>query len=139
MAAFSSLRVAALSRKGFKSRAKSMKKRLKARSEEQKDIKEGQRQVKEKIEAIETECEELKKETRFIIQQSARTQVKLALMFRILKAREAGDLDTAASLTQILREIVGREEEERKVTTIGTPSPRINKLSSASAAPSKLF
>ncbi|KAK8563217.1 hypothetical protein V6N13_018249 [Hibiscus sabdariffa] len=123
MAAFSSLGRCGVAGKGFKSRARSMKKRLKARREEQKDIKEGQRQVKEKIEAIETECEELKKETRFIIQQSARTQVKLALMFRILKAREAGDLDTAATLTQILREIVGREEE-RKVTTIGTPGPR---------------
>ncbi|GMJ12596.1 hypothetical protein HRI_004928800 [Hibiscus trionum] len=113
----------------LKSRAKPMKKRLRrlktemeARSEEHKDIKEGQRQVKEKIEAIETECEELKRETRFIIQQSARTQVKLALMFQILKARETGELDTAANLTQLLREIVGR-----KTHLI------------SSAAPSKLF
>ncbi|XP_039039802.1 uncharacterized protein LOC120177886 [Hibiscus syriacus] len=118
MAPFSLLgrpRVAALSRKGFKSRGKRMQKRVKrlksemeARSEEHKDIRQVQRQVKEKIEGIESECEELQRETRFIIQQSARTQVKLALMFRILKAREDGDSDSAAKLTQMLRKIVGR-------------------------------
>ncbi|XP_038998033.1 uncharacterized protein LOC120123139 [Hibiscus syriacus] len=121
MAPFSWLgrpRVAALSRKGLKSREKRMQKRVKrlktemeARSEEHKDIRQVQNQVKEKIQGIESECEELKRETRFIIQQSARTQVKIALMFRILKARENGDQDSATKLTQMLREIVGREEE----------------------------
>ncbi|XVE48474.1 hypothetical protein DITRI_Ditri01bG0004900 [Diplodiscus trichospermus] len=122
------LRSAALSRKRFRSKAKhgrkGMKnmqesfKRLKSEmeeiSEEQKNIREGQRQVKQKFEAIESECEELKRETRLIIQQSARTQVKLALMFRILKARETGDSSTAAYLTEMLREIVAREKEERE-------------------------
>ncbi|XWS62359.1 hypothetical protein CRYUN_Cryun06bG0004000 [Craigia yunnanensis] len=111
------LRAAAPSRKRFNSKAnhgrKGMKdmqeslKRLKSEmeeiSEEQKNIREGQILVKEKFEAIESECEELKRETRLIIQQSARTQVKLALMFRILKARETGDFSTAANLTGILR------------------------------------
>ncbi|XVE67540.1 hypothetical protein DITRI_Ditri08aG0169200 [Diplodiscus trichospermus] len=119
----SHLRASALGRKRFKSkgrrRTKDMEesfKRLKSEmeeiSEEQKDIREGQRQVKEKFESIETECEELKRETRLIIQQSARIQIKLALMFRILKAREAGDLNTAANLTDMLRAIVGKEEEK---------------------------
>ncbi|XWS55383.1 hypothetical protein CRYUN_Cryun10bG0169500 [Craigia yunnanensis] len=110
---------AALSRKRFKSKAKHvdgrnrmkgmqesfkrLKREMEEIGEEQKNIREGQRQVKEKFEAIESECEELKRETRLIIQQSARTQVKLALMFRILKARETGDFNTAASLTEILR------------------------------------
>ena len=125
------LRVAVRSRKGFKprSRAKHGKKhgtkelrgrveRLKTemekRSEEQKDIRERQRQVKDKVTAIEAECEELKRETRFIVQQTARTQIKLGLMFRILKARETGHLDEAALLTQMLREIVRFEEEEEE-------------------------
>ncbi|KAB2040129.1 hypothetical protein ES319_D02G059600v1 [Gossypium barbadense] len=43
-------------------------------SEEQKNIREGQRQVKEKFGIIESECEELKRETRLIIQRSARSQ-----------------------------------------------------------------
>ncbi|XVE67546.1 hypothetical protein DITRI_Ditri08aG0169600 [Diplodiscus trichospermus] len=87
------LRAAALSRKGFKSKAKHgirrkedmedrfkrLKSEMKGLSEEQKDIREGQRQ------------------------RSARTQIKLTLMFRILKAREAGDFDTAANLTEMLR------------------------------------
>ncbi|XVF46028.1 hypothetical protein PTKIN_Ptkin02bG0255200 [Pterospermum kingtungense] len=123
----SRLQASALSRKRFKSKAKKGKKEMKMRkslnrlktemdeiSVEQKNIREGQRQVKEKFEAIESECEELKRETRLIIQQSARTQIKLALMFRILKARETGDLSTAASLTEMLRAIVGREKEERE-------------------------
>ena len=84
--------------------------------EEQKNIREGQRRVREKFEAIESECEQLKRETKLIIQQSARTQVKLALMFRILKAREESDLATAANLTQLLRQIVAVEEEERQTT-----------------------
>ncbi|XVE90122.1 hypothetical protein DITRI_Ditri20bG0052400 [Diplodiscus trichospermus] len=94
-------------------RFKRLKSEMEEISEEQKDIREGQRQVKEKFEAIESECEELKRETKLIIQQSARTQIKLTLMFRILKAREAGDFDTAANLTEMLRAIVGRDEEEK--------------------------
>ncbi|XP_022762637.1 uncharacterized protein LOC111308531 [Durio zibethinus] len=119
------LGAASLSKKRFKSKAKHGRKgvkdmqesfkRLKSEmeeiSEEQKIIREGQRQVKQKFEAIESECEVLKRETRLIIQQSARTQVKLALMFRILKARESGDFNAAASLTEMLREIVAREKE----------------------------
>ncbi|XVF00491.1 hypothetical protein REPUB_Repub04eG0005500 [Reevesia pubescens] len=122
------VRAAALSKKRFNTKAKHGKKgvkdmqrsfkRLKTEmeeiSEEQKHIREGQRQVKEKFEVIESECEELKRETRLIIQQSARTQIKLALMFRILKAREMGDCHTAAHLTEMLREIVGRENEEKQ-------------------------
>ncbi|KAE8676970.1 Peroxisomal 2,4-dienoyl-CoA reductase isoform 1 [Hibiscus syriacus] len=119
------LQTSALSNKRFKPKAKQgMKnmeksfKRLKSEmeeiSEEQKSIREGQRQVKKNFEMVESECEELKRETRLVIQQSARTQVKLALMFRILKAREADDLSTAATLTEMLREIVGREREESK-------------------------
>ncbi|MBA0620005.1 hypothetical protein Godav_021891 [Gossypium davidsonii] len=113
----SRLQASALSKRRLKSKAKhggkGMKnmeesfKRLKSEmeeiSEEQKNIREGQRQVKEKFGIIESECEELKRETRLIIQQSARTQVKLAIMFRILKAREAGELNTAATLTEMLR------------------------------------
>jgi len=92
--------------KGMKESFKRLKTEMEEIGEEQKNIREGQRQVKEKFEAIETECEELKRETRLIIQQSARTQIKLALMFRILKAREAGDLDTAAQLTEMLRYVL---------------------------------
>ncbi|XVE67549.1 hypothetical protein DITRI_Ditri08aG0169800 [Diplodiscus trichospermus] len=79
-------------------------------SDEQKNVREGQRQIRDKIEAIESDCGELKKETKMIIQQSARIQVKLALIFRILKAREECDSATAANLTQLLREIVEMEK-----------------------------
>ncbi|XVE53441.1 hypothetical protein DITRI_Ditri03aG0003300 [Diplodiscus trichospermus] len=84
-------------------------------SEEQKEIKEGQRQVREKFEAIETECEQLRKETMLIIQQSASTQIRLALMFQILKARENHEFSKASQLTCALRELVARESEQRKL------------------------
>ncbi|XWS41273.1 hypothetical protein CRYUN_Cryun17cG0066900 [Craigia yunnanensis] len=85
-------------------------------SEEQKNIREGQRQVREKLEAIESECEELKRETRIIIQKTARTHIKLALMFRIFKASQQSDHDTVANLSHLLREIVERENEERQAS-----------------------
>ncbi|XP_022749254.1 uncharacterized protein LOC111298789 isoform X2 [Durio zibethinus] len=111
------LRAGALTRKRFKTKAKHESfKRLKSEmeeiSQEQKNIREGHRLINKKFEAIESEGEELKRETILIIQQSARTKIKLALMFRILKAREAGEFNTAADLTEMLREIVRREEEK---------------------------
>ncbi|XVE83404.1 hypothetical protein DITRI_Ditri16bG0086300 [Diplodiscus trichospermus] len=72
-------------------------------TEEQKNIREGQREVREKFEANESECEELKRETRIIIQQSVRTQIKLAIMFQIIKASQQVDLATVAKLTRLRR------------------------------------
>ena len=72
-------------------------------SEEQKEIKEGQRHVKEKFEAMELECEQLRNETNLIIQRSTNTQIRLALMFQIFKAREDQDFPRATKLTQALR------------------------------------
>ncbi|KAL4369602.1 hypothetical protein GQ457_05G009120 [Hibiscus cannabinus] len=83
---------------------------------EQQNIREAQRQVREKFEGVANECEELKRETRFIIQQTARTQVKLALMFQIVKASEQADHATVSTLTHLLREIVKRENEERQAS-----------------------
>ncbi|XVF77950.1 hypothetical protein PTKIN_Ptkin14bG0088800 [Pterospermum kingtungense] len=72
-------------------------------SKEQRKIKEGQKQVREKFEAIELECEQLRKETMLITQQSFSTQLRLALMFQILKARENHDFSKASQLTCALR------------------------------------
>ena len=80
-----------------------LKVEMKEISEEQSSIKEGQRQVKEKFETIESECENLRQETMMIMQQSACTRHRLALMFQILKARESNDLAKAAELTLALR------------------------------------
>ncbi|XWS33116.1 hypothetical protein CRYUN_Cryun22dG0050900 [Craigia yunnanensis] len=102
--------------KNMQEKFRRLKAEMEEISEEQKNIREGQRQVREKFEVIETECEDLKRETKIIIQKSARTQIKLALMFRIVKASQQGDLATAARLTHLLREIVGRENEERQAS-----------------------
>ncbi|XWS33118.1 hypothetical protein CRYUN_Cryun22dG0051200 [Craigia yunnanensis] len=102
--------------KNMQEKFRRLKAEMEEISEEQKNIREGQRQVREKFEVIETECEDLKRETKIIIQKSARTQIKLALMFQIVKASQQGDLATAARLTHLLREIVGRENEERQAS-----------------------
>ncbi|XWS27591.1 hypothetical protein CRYUN_Cryun26dG0129600 [Craigia yunnanensis] len=81
---------------------------------EQKKIKEGQRQVREKFEAIELECEQLRKETILITQQSVSTQIRLALMFEILKAREDHDFSKASQLTCALRELIARENKQKE-------------------------
>ena len=60
-------------------------------SKEQNSIKKAQSEVRGKLKAFEMECEELQEETKFMIQRSALTQVRLALMFNILKARQEGD------------------------------------------------
>ncbi|KAK8479272.1 hypothetical protein V6N13_031757 [Hibiscus sabdariffa] len=64
------------------------------------------RQVREKLKAVETECEALREESKLMIQQSVGTQIRLALMLNILKAREEGDLAKAARFTDLLREMI---------------------------------
>ncbi|GMI67586.1 hypothetical protein HRI_000427900 [Hibiscus trionum] len=85
-------------------------------SAERQNIREEQRRVREKFEGIANECEELKRETRIVVQQTARTQIKLALMFQIVKASEQADHATVSTLTHLLREIVKRENEERQAS-----------------------
>ncbi|XVF58852.1 hypothetical protein PTKIN_Ptkin07bG0099200 [Pterospermum kingtungense] len=85
---------------------KRLKAEMKEIGEDQKNIREGQEQVRAKFETIVSECEVLKKETRIIIHKTARTQIKLALMFRILKASQQGDTAIAANLTGILRNVI---------------------------------
>ncbi|XWS10638.1 hypothetical protein CRYUN_Cryun38cG0013700 [Craigia yunnanensis] len=72
-------------------------------SEEQKPIKEGQRQVRENFEAIEFECDQLRKETNLVMQRRLSTQIRLAIMLQIVKARENQEFDKAAKLTAVLR------------------------------------
>ncbi|XVE74315.1 hypothetical protein DITRI_Ditri12bG0007100 [Diplodiscus trichospermus] len=101
--------------KNINSRMKRLKVEMEEISEEQKMIKEGQRQVREKFEAIELECEQLRKETVLITQQSVSAQIRLALMFQILKARENQDFSKASQLTCALRELIARENQQRKL------------------------
>ncbi|XP_039000535.1 uncharacterized protein LOC120126395 [Hibiscus syriacus] len=101
--------------RSIKSLIRRLRLEMKERDEEQRKIKEGQRQVKERSEAIEVECEELRKEALLITQQSASTQMRLALMFQILKARENLEFDKAAICSLALRGLVERENQRRKL------------------------
>ncbi|XP_012463069.1 uncharacterized protein LOC105782690 isoform X2 [Gossypium raimondii] len=91
------------------SRMKRIRSDMKEISEEQEEIKEKQRQEREKFEAIQLECEELKNQTILIAQQTASTQIRLALMLQILKARENLEFDKAVMLTNALREVIARQ------------------------------
>ncbi|XP_038998291.1 uncharacterized protein LOC120123475 isoform X2 [Hibiscus syriacus] len=109
-------RYASITRKKSKTLRRHMK-RLRSEmeeiSQEQGEIKEGQRLVREKFEAVEMECEQLRKETNMIMQQSMSTQLRLAFMFQILKARENQDFNQAAQLTAALRELIAGENEQK--------------------------
>ncbi|XVF77172.1 hypothetical protein PTKIN_Ptkin14bG0024900 [Pterospermum kingtungense] len=72
-------------------------------SKKQESIKEGQAQVGEKLKVIEMECKVLQEKTKVMVQRSAATQFRLALMLIIYKAREEEDLAKAAQITQLLR------------------------------------
>ncbi|KAL4323869.1 hypothetical protein GQ457_11G011800 [Hibiscus cannabinus] len=79
-------------------------------NKEQNNIKEVQGQLREKLEAIDVECEQLRQETIMVTRQSVNTQIRLALMFQILKAREKHDFSQASHLTSALRELIAREK-----------------------------
>ncbi|KAF9689118.1 hypothetical protein SADUNF_Sadunf01G0058400 [Salix dunnii] len=71
--------------------------------EGQKRIKEGQKEVRGKLKEIRKESKKLKDETELITKQSAANQLRLDLMFQILKARAENDSAKDAHLTQTLR------------------------------------
>ncbi|XP_011028043.1 PREDICTED: golgin subfamily A member 6-like protein 22 [Populus euphratica] len=80
-------------------------------SEGQERLKEGQREIRQKFGEIESECRKLKEETMNIAKQSDCNQIRIDLMFSILKARQDNNFSHAERLTQLLREEMGRQEE----------------------------
>ncbi|XVF77977.1 hypothetical protein PTKIN_Ptkin14bG0091200 [Pterospermum kingtungense] len=97
----------------LKVKCKRLKEEMEDISKEQKSIKEGQAQIGEKLKAIEMECKVLQEETKVMVQRSAATQFRLALMLNIYKAREEGDLAKAAQITQLLREMIARDNMQQ--------------------------
>ena len=71
--------------------------------DDQERIRDEQRKIRGRFGKIERQCDQLKEETEMIMKQTARTQIKVVLMFKILKAREGGDFIEAATLTHFLR------------------------------------
>ncbi|KAJ6966706.1 hypothetical protein NC652_004303 [Populus alba x Populus x berolinensis] len=79
--------------------------------EGQKRIREGQREIRQKFEEIESECRSLKEETMNIAKQSDYNQIRINLMFSILKAREDNNFAHADHLTGLLREEMEKQEQ----------------------------
>ncbi|KAJ7004398.1 uncharacterized protein [Populus alba] len=76
-----------------------------------KRIKEGQEEVRERFEEISKEAAKLKEETNLISKQSAANQVRLDLMFQIVKARSENDTAMDAVLTQTLRDLMASKSK----------------------------
>ncbi|XVF40944.1 hypothetical protein PTKIN_Ptkin01aG0241500 [Pterospermum kingtungense] len=89
-----------------------LKVEMKEISKEQESIRMGQWKLREKFEMIELECDKLRKQTDSITQQSLKTQLRLCLMFQILKARQLNDFTKAAALTHILHEVIAKQSKE---------------------------
>jgi uncharacterized protein (DUF3084 family) len=75
-------------------------------SEGQKRIREGQKEVREQFQEINKEAAKLKEETNLITKQSAANQLRIDLMFQILRARAENDSAKDAFLTQALRFVI---------------------------------
>ncbi|GLT52396.1 hypothetical protein SLA2020_257430 [Shorea laevis] len=80
-------------------------------SQEQKRVKEGQEEVREKLIKLGAECDQLRKETEFIFKQRAETQLRLNLIFEILKAKKDGNLSKVTNLTMNLRGLTRKQNE----------------------------
>ncbi|KAJ6945861.1 hypothetical protein NC651_000817 [Populus alba x Populus x berolinensis] len=76
--------------------------------EGQKRVREGQKEVRQKFKEIRKESKKLKDDTDLISRQSAANQLRLDLMFQIVKARADNDSAKDARLTQTLRELMAK-------------------------------
>uniref|UniRef100_A0A6N2M7Q5 Uncharacterized protein n=1 Tax=Salix viminalis TaxID=40686 RepID=A0A6N2M7Q5_SALVM len=99
-------------------------------NEGQERIRAGQKEVREKFEEISKETAKLKEETNTISKQSAANQVRLDLMFQIVKARSENDAPKDAALTQILRALINGEAEPelKRAKLPGEARAKINNL-----------
>ncbi|XP_011022336.1 PREDICTED: uncharacterized protein LOC105124148 isoform X2 [Populus euphratica] len=75
-------------------------------SKGQNQIRERQKEVRNFFKEIRKETEKLKRVTDLISEQSAANQLRLDLMFQIVKARADNDSAKDAHLTQTLRELM---------------------------------
>ncbi|KAJ6423233.1 hypothetical protein OIU84_024216 [Salix udensis] len=87
--------------------------------EGQNRIREGQREIRQKFEEIESECRSLREETMNITRQSDYNQIRINLMFAILKARQDSDFARAEHLTRLLREEMEKQEQGGKAGLVG--------------------
>ncbi|XP_021281057.1 uncharacterized protein LOC110414285 [Herrania umbratica] len=85
--------------------------------EDQQRLREEQSKIRGRSGEIESQLDLLKMETEMIMKQTASTQIKLLVMFKILKARAGGYSAEAARLTHFLREYVAKERANASLVT----------------------
>ncbi|KAK9015950.1 hypothetical protein V6N11_007037 [Hibiscus sabdariffa] len=74
-------------------------------------LREEQREIRGKLGEMERQCERVKEETEMMVKQTARTQIKLALMFNILKAREVETSLKPLSSLSYFEKLLPRKEQ----------------------------
>ncbi|XVE99620.1 hypothetical protein REPUB_Repub03eG0215600 [Reevesia pubescens] len=109
------LSLSMIGKKALKPKLKSLKvkvQRIKADMgkirEDQKCIRVEQRTIGERFGELKRQCDQLKEETDLVMMQSASNQIRLDLMFDILRARKDGDFDKAAILAHFLKLVSDR-------------------------------
>jgi len=70
------------------------------------EISEGQKEIRKRFQEISEEATKLREETNVISKQSSENQLRLDLMFQIVKARAENDHAKDALLTQTLRSVI---------------------------------
>ena len=70
------------------------------------EISEGQKEIRKRFQEISEEAAKLREETNVISKQSSENQLRLDLMFQIVKARAENDHAKDALLTQTLRSVI---------------------------------
>ncbi|KAK6231085.1 hypothetical protein QUC31_002603 [Theobroma cacao] len=91
--------------KSLKVRAQRIKSEMDKIREDQRCIREEQRNLGERFGDVKRQCDQLREETQVIMKQTACNRIRLILMFNILRAREEGDFDKAATFTRFLKSV----------------------------------
>ena len=89
--------------KSLKTRMQRLKEEMEEISQDQKCIREEQTSIGKRFGEVKRQCDQLRDETELIMKQSACTQIRLNLMFDILRARKDGDIDKADTLVHSLK------------------------------------
>ena len=88
--------------KSLKVRVKQIKADMGKIREDQKYVREEQRSIGKRFGEVKRQCDQLRDGTELIMKQSACTQIRLNLMFDILRARKDGSIDKADTLVHSL-------------------------------------
>ncbi|KAK8479274.1 hypothetical protein V6N11_064501 [Hibiscus sabdariffa] len=84
----------------------SLKRNMEKIRMDQQGIREEQTRVKQRFAIVKQQCEECREEINLISREATMTQLRVGLIFQIMRARKDGNFSKAHYLTRFLRFIV---------------------------------